>query len=179
MRKLICIHGASEEAFQLIPLLTENPEVELGAIYDAGAGDLRARLTNLDPEVAAVLDAKLTDDADTVARNEQVTAVIDASPDEEFASRFPEAVARGLQVVTPLMARLLWGYSSTSTDRKGDLIQVLHEVLESYNLTIDTSELFQRMLEIALSVTGAEGGSVMLLDPEHQELRVRVAAAEP
>jgi GAF domain-containing protein len=37
-------------------------------------------------------------------------------------------------------------------------------------------ELFRRMLEIALGVTGAEGGSLMLLDPEARELRVRVAA---
>jgi GAF domain-containing protein len=49
-------------------------------------------------------------------------------------------------------------------------------VVESYNLTVDADELFRRMLEIAIGATGAEGGSLMLLDPQARELFVRVAA---
>ncbi|MFB3118338.1 MAG: GAF domain-containing protein, partial [Myxococcota bacterium] len=51
----------------------------------------------------------------------------------------------------------------------------LHEIVESYNLTVDADELFSRVLEIAVAVTGAEGGSLMLLDHSARELRVRVA----
>ena len=102
--------------------------------------------------------------------------MVDASPDAGFAARFPEVSERGVQIVTPLVARLLWGYGGSSRDRKAELLQALHEVVESYNLTIDADELFRRMLEIALGVTGAEGGSLMLLDAEARELRVRVAA---
>jgi signal transduction protein with GAF and PtsI domain len=81
-----------------------------------------------------------------------------------------------VQIVTPLVARLLWGYGGSQRDRKAELLQALQEVVESYNLTVDSDELFRRMLEIALGVTGAEGGSLMLLDTEARELRVRVAA---
>ncbi|MEN8161603.1 MAG: GAF domain-containing protein, partial [Myxococcota bacterium] len=80
-----------------------------------------------------------------------------------------------VQVVSPLTARRLWGYGASGADRKGELLQALHEIVESVNLTIDPSELFERMLEIAMGVTGADGGSLMLLDPERGELRVRVA----
>ncbi len=79
------------------------------------------------------------------------------------------------QIVTPLTARLLWGYGVAPRDRKAELLQALHEVVESVELTIETDELFERMLEIAVGVTGAEGGSLMLLDPESHALRIRVA----
>src|SRR4029079_17845920 len=51
----------------------------------------------------------------------------------------------------------------------------LHEVVDSYNLTIDADELFVRMLEIAIGVTGAEGGSLMLVAESGRDLAVRVA----
>src|SRR5439155_106891 len=79
------------------------------------------------------------------------------------------------QVVSPLTARLLWGLGVPSHDRQADLLQALHEVVDSYNLTVDTDELFVRMLEIAIGVTGAEGGSLMLVDETGGELVVRVA----
>ena len=68
------------------------------------------------------------------------------------------------------------GLGGSPDERKGELLQVLREVVESVDLTIDIDELFTRVLEIALGVTGAEGGSLMLLDPERGELRVKVAA---
>jgi GAF domain-containing protein len=75
-----------------------------------------------------------------------------------------------------LTARLLWCFGSASQNSKADLLTALHEIVESYNLTIDADELFSRVLEIAVAVTGAEGGSLMLLDHAAGELRVRVAA---
>jgi signal transduction protein with GAF and PtsI domain len=100
-------------------------------------------------------------------------AVIDS--EGGFAQRFPETAERGVQVVTPLVARLLWCYGATSPDRKTELLHALHEVVDSYNLTVDPDELFRRMLEIAIGVTDADGGSLMLLDSDRRELRVRIA----
>ncbi len=175
MRKRIGIYGATDETLQLIPLLEANPEVEIAAIYDPDPTALRERLNALEPEIAETLRGRLVPDDSSLADDVRLHAVIDSGSCAPFASSFPEASERGVQVVTPLAARLLWGYGATSSDRKAELLQVLHEVLESYNLTIDTDELFGRMLEIARSVTSADGGSVMLLDPEARELRVRVA----
>jgi GAF domain-containing protein len=99
--------------------------------------------------------------------------VVDSEGD--FASHAPSGPRAALQVVTPLTARLLWGYGVAPRDRKAELLQALHEVVESVDLTIEADELFERMLEIAVGVTGAEGGSLMLLDRDTQMLRMRVA----
>jgi GAF domain-containing protein len=171
MRKRVGIFGATEEALQLIPLLAANPEIEIGAVYDPEAASLRARLSDSDPAAAA----QLTGDLHALCDDPTLYAVVDASADQSFAAAHPELAERGVQIVTALTARLLWAYGSASEDRKAELLQALHEVVESYNLTIDADELFRRMLEIALGVTGAEGGSLMLLDPGSGELRVRVA----
>jgi GAF domain-containing protein len=117
---------------------------------------------------------RLTDDPQALLAP-GIRAVVDAGAGEPFGTRFPEAEGRGLQVVSPLTARLLWGYGVSSPDRKAELLQALHEIVESVNLTVDTDELFGRMLEIAMSVTGADGGSLMLLDAERRTLAVRVA----
>lgn len=63
-----------------------------------------------------------------------------------------------------------------TTERRAELLQALSEVLESVELTIDSSELFTRMLRDAIGATGASGGSMMLLDPATHELRIEVAA---
>ena len=171
MRRRIGIYGATEEALQLIPLLAANPEVELAAVYDPDARAARDRWSASDPELVAFLTEnprELCDDA-------RLHAVVDAGIEPSCGERLPELAERGVQIVPPLTARLLWAYGPASADRKAELIQALHEVVESYNLTIDADELFQRMLEIALGVTGAEGGSLMLLDEAARELRVRVA----
>jgi GAF domain-containing protein len=175
MRKRIAICGASEETLALVPLLEANPEVEIPVVYDPDPVAARARLAQLPPATAERMEARLTDDLGKVAATPGLHAVIDSGLEPPFASSAPDAAASGVQIVAPLTARLLWGYGVSARDHKGELLQALHEVVESYNLTVDTDELFSRMLEIALGVTGAEGGSLMLLDPELGELRVRVA----
>lgn len=175
MRKRIAICGASEEALALVPLLEANPEVEIPVLYDPDPVAARARLAQLPPATAERMEARLTDDLRKVAATPGLHAVIDSGLEPPFASAAPEAAAGGVQIVAPLTARLLWGYGAQVRDHKSELLQALHEVVESYNLTVDTDELFARMLEIALGVTGAEGGSLMLLEPERGELHVRVA----
>lgn len=175
MRKRIAICGASDETLALLPLLEANPEVEIPVVYDPDPVAARARMAQLPPATAERMEPLLTDDLTKVAATPGLHAVIDSGLEPPFASAAPEAAASGVQIVAPLTARLLWGYGVSARDHKGELLQALHEVVESYNLTVDTDELFARMLEIALGVTGAEGGSLMLLDPEQGELHVRVA----
>ena len=176
MRKRIGIYRATEEVRQLIPLLLENPELEIAAIVDPDAESIRQQLGTIDPGVARVLNERLTVDLDALLLDRDLHAVVDASSQGDFAANHPALTDRGTQVVTPLTARLLWCFSHASRNRKSDLLTALHEIVESYNLTVDADELFSRVLEIAVSVTGAEGGSLMLLDHSTRELHVRVAA---
>ncbi len=175
MRRRIALYGGSDEALQLVPLLQANPAVEIVAVYDPNAEALRHRVASLDLESVATLERALTDDPETLRRDPDLYAVVDAGLQPSFASRFPDLLRRGVQVVAPLTARLLWGYGVSARDRKAELLQALHEVVESVELTVDADELFSRMLEIAIGVTGADRGSLMLLDPESEELTVRVA----
>jgi len=176
MRRRVGIFRASDEALALIPLLSANPGIEIVRVHDDDAESITQRFAHMEPGVAALLEQVLDDDIDAFTTDRSLDAVVDASSAGQFANEHPEVTQRGVQVLTPLTARLLWAYGSARTDRKAELLQALHEVVESYNLTIDTDELFTRMLEIALGATGAEGGSMMLLDPETEELSVRVAA---
>jgi GAF domain-containing protein len=176
MRKRIGIYRAAEEARQLIPSLLDNPELEIAAIVDPDAESIRQQFGAIEPGVARVLDEQMTADLDALLLDPDLHAVVDASSRGDFAANHPALTERGIQVVTPLTARLLWCFGSASQNSKSDLLTALHEIVESYNLTIDADELFSRVLEIAVAVTGAEGGSLMLLDHAASELRVRVAA---
>ncbi len=154
-------------------LLSGNPGVEVTRIYDPSASDALERARGIGTALAHAVAPLLVDDAAAFFAEQDFDAIIDSSGD--FASHVPAGPRTALQVVTPLTARLLWGYGVAARDRKAELLQALHEVVESVDLTIEADELFERMLEIAVGVTGAEGGSLMLLDAEAGVLRIRVA----
>lgn len=173
-RRRVALHGASDEALALLPLLSANATLDLAFIFDDDAAGVRARLATRGSESARLAE-RVTNDPAVYERERDLHAVIDASPNAGFSSRFPAVAARGVQIVTPLTARLLFGYGVTARDRKAELLQALHEIVESVDLTVDIDELLSRMLEIAIGVTGAERGSVMLLEPDGRELAVRMA----
>ena len=173
MRRRLGIWGASEESLRLLRLLAANPDVEVERIYDTDVSASLERARNLGAEVAHRIAPILVDDVAAFFAERDFDAIVDSEGD--FASHAPAGPRAALQVVTPLTARLLWGYGVAPRDRKAELLQALHEVVESVDLTIEADELFERMLEIAVGVTGAEGGSLMLLDTEAGVLRMRVA----
>lgn len=173
MRRRLGIWGASEESLRLLRLLSGNPAVEVMRIYDPSASEALERARGLGTALAHATAPLLVDDIDAFFAEQDFDAIIDSSGD--FAAHVPDGPRTALQVVTPLTARLLWGYGVAPRDRKAELLQALHEVVESVDLTIEADALFERMLEIAVGVTGAEGGSLMLLDPGTSVLRIRVA----
>jgi GAF domain-containing protein len=173
MRRRLGIWGASEESLRLLRLLAGNPDVEVDRIFDADIPAALERARGLGAEVSHRIAPILVDDVTAFFAEQDFDAIVDSNGD--FASHVPAGPRAALQVVTPLTARLLWGYGVPPRDRKAELLQALHEVVESVDLTVEADELFERMLEIAVGVTGAEGGSLMLLDKESQILRMRVA----
>jgi GAF domain-containing protein len=175
MRKCVAIYGATIEALQLVAVLEANPDVEIAIVFDPDLETARRRIEALDRDTAERLLARLSDDPGVFEAGSGIHAVIDAGLDPPFGRLVPGTTLRGVQIVSPLTARLLWGYGVSARDRKAELLQALHEVVESVNLTIDADELFSRMLEIAMGVTGADGGSLMLLDSKAQLLAIRVA----
>jgi diguanylate cyclase (GGDEF)-like protein len=173
MRRRIGIWNATEESLRLLRLLASNADVEVVRVYDADPATALERARNIGSALALRLEPLLVDDPSAFFAEQELDAVIDSTG--EFGLRRPPQASGTLQVVTPLTGRLLWGYGVAPRDRKAELLQALHEIVESVDLTIEADELFGRMLEIAVGVTGAEGGSLMLLDREAQVLRIRVA----
>ena len=130
MRRRVGIYGASDEALALIPLLAANPGIEIVCVQDDDPEAVEARMPYLEPGVAALLEQVLTSDPNALAEDTSLDAVIDASSAGGFDEGHPEVAARGVQLVTPLTARLLWGYGTAPVDHKADLLQALHEVVE-------------------------------------------------
>ena len=173
MVRRLGIWGASDESLRLLRLLSGNPDVEVARIFDTDVASALVRARSLGTALAHHIAPLLVDDQAAFLAEQDFDAIIDSVGD--FPSHVPSGPRAALQVVTPLTARLLWGYGVAPRDRKAELLQALHEVVESVDLTIEADELFDRMLEIAVGVTGAEGGSLMLLDPDASVLRIRVA----
>jgi GAF domain-containing protein len=173
MRRRVGIWGASDESLRLLRLLLANPGVEVPRVYDPDVPAALERARSLGNAISSHLAPILVDDVAAFFGEQSYDAIVDARGD--VASHVRARPLPSPQIVTPLTARLLWGYGVAPRDRKAELLQALHEVVESVELTIETDELFDRMLEIAVGVTGAEGGSLMLLDPESHALRIRVA----
>ena len=71
MRKRVGIHGATDESLALIPLLSENPGIEISRVADANADAVIARLSHLEPGLAALLVQVLSADIDGLARPHQ------------------------------------------------------------------------------------------------------------
>lgn len=173
MRRRLGIWGASEESLRLLRLLSGNPDVEVLRIFDDSVASALERARGIGTALAHQVAPLLLDDEAAFFAETEFDAIIDARGD--FASHVPAGPRSAIQAVTPLTARLLWGYGVAPRDRKAELLQALHEVVESVDMTVAADELFERMLEIAVGVTGAEGGSLMLLDPRANVLRIRVA----
>ena len=173
MRRRLGIWGASEESLRLLRLLSGNPDVEVLRIFDDSVASALERARAIGTALAHHVAPLLLDDEAAFFAETEFDAIIDARGD--FASHVPAGPRAAIQTVTPLTARLLWGYGVAPRDRKAELLQALHEVVESVDMTVAADELFERMLEIAVGVTGADGGSLMLLDPHANVLRIRVA----
>ena len=175
MRKRLAIVGHSEEGLSLIPLLEANPDVEICAVLTPEPDAARAALARVEPNLDVRFSGRITQDPQTVLREEGLVALIDAGAPAELEALLSEAPGLGIQVTTPLIAKLLYAFGPVDASRKPDLLQTLAEILESYNLTVDWRGLLSRILQIAVGATGAERGSLMLHDPEQDELRVEVA----
>jgi GAF domain-containing protein len=176
MKRRVGIFGTSPEALCLIEPLARSPRVEVVRVFAPDATALQEDTQTLPPEVVDFVLLVGTDDFSAFTRPDDLSIVIEGSRCGEFRERAPDAVRRGVQIVSPRAAQLLWGPALGARDRKAALIEVLSEIVESVELAADSDDLFGQMLELAIEITGADGGSLMLLDDTAQDLRIRVAS---
>ncbi len=70
---------------------------------------------------------------------------------------------------------MLYAFGPADAMSKSDLLRALRESLDSYDLTHDRRGLLRLVLQIAVTATGADRGSLMLWDERERVLRVEVA----
>ncbi len=173
--KRIAIYGVTEESISLLPQLLTNPEIEVAGIHTYDMGGAQLHLQKLPDPIEEKARELITSDERLFESGTGLHAVIDSRVSPALTRKFPFLVTTDVECLSPLVARLLWGFRDPQADHKQDLLQTLQEIVESYDLTIDTDELFERMLQIAIGATGADQGSLMILEPSTQELLIRMA----
>jgi GGDEF domain-containing protein len=173
MRKRIVIAGTSREGLELLPLLEANPAVEVCALIADAPATALAELQQISPATAQRLAKRVTADADAALAIPGLVAVVDAEASASVRERL--AVAHGIQVLPPPLARMLYAFGPADAMSKPDLLRALRESLDSYDLTHDRRGLLRLVLQIAVTATGADRGSLMLWDERERVLRVEVA----
>ena len=173
MRKRLVIAGHSREGLELAPLLEANPAVEVCAIVSDDPEQARAVLTSVDPAAAQRLAARITSDAGRALAVPGLAAVIDADAPPALRERL--ATARGVPVTTPALARMLYAFGPADAFSKPDLLAALREIMDSADLTRDRRSVLDLVLQVAVTATGADRGSLMLWDEQERALRVAVA----
>ncbi len=149
-------------------MLEAHPDLEIVAIFDADLPAARARFERVDATRAEAQGHLLTDDPAALGREARIHTLIDAA-------RSLHAPEGDVRVLSPLSARLLWGQAPSEAARKAELLEALREVVDAHELSDDADVVAERVLDVAIGATRADAGSVMLLDPESGDLRVRTA----
>lgn len=173
MRKHLVIAGHAREGLELAPLLEANPAVEVCAIVSDDPAAARAALEAIDPACAQRLAPRITGDVERALAVPGLAAVIDADPPPHLRERL--AAARGVPVTTPALARMLYAFGPADAFSKPDLLAALREIMDSADLTRDRRSVLDLVLQVAVTATGADRGSLMLWDPHGRALRVAVA----
>jgi GAF domain-containing protein len=173
VRKQLVIVGHSQEGLELVPLLEANPAVDVRALVSDSPDAIHSALRALDARLAERFADRVSGDLSAALATPGLSAVIDADAPAAMRRRIENT--HGVQVTTPVLAKLLFAFGTADAFSKPDLLQALRETLDSYNLALDRRGLLDRVLQIAVSATGADRGSIMLWDPAARVLRVDVA----
>jgi diguanylate cyclase (GGDEF)-like protein len=186
----VALVGAGDEAMELIVGLLEDDRVVLAAILDPFPRDIPNRVEALlrerKPELLERFHPFLTEDPGRIAVEVPVDVIVDATPPgvHDLAERLHEAITpRSAQRMNVLSARMVWGSkadspaptASPAPDDRRRVLRSLHEIIQAQNLAIDENDLLSLILDTAIRSTGADRGSLMLLDRSDNLLKVRVA----
>lgn len=174
-QRRVGLHGVGAESARLLSQLVENPDLDCVRLYEPDAEAARAVLAAVDPTLLDRSGASIVTSVDALLADPPLDVLVDDGRHGSPRNRVSSAAPDGPQIVSLPTARLLWSHGVAPRDRQSELLEVLGEIVASVDLTIDGKELFARMLEIAVAVTGAAGGSLMLLGPEGRELFIQVA----
>jgi diguanylate cyclase (GGDEF)-like protein len=138
------------------------------------------KLKELGFQLARKFNIRISSDLDALLKNTDMDLIIDASSDPRIRAFLRKTEFESIEIISELSARLLWGYRGedrpgTTLSKHSKLLASLNEIVEAVNLTKDKQQVSSLILKVAIESTGADNGSLMLLDPEEKVLKVEVA----
>ncbi|MBN1503615.1 MAG: GAF domain-containing protein [Candidatus Eisenbacteria bacterium] len=168
-KKKLAIVSLREADLDLIPAVVRDGRWELVVIADADAASVALKLgeimrlpttTSLAGLGSMELDAVVVGDPDSSSVLAQVlgAGVVVLTPEQVLAA---EPAARPQAAVEAAL-----GEAES---------KVLGSLADTLSLALDRQKLLRWILELAIECTGAQCGSIMLLDEKGQELRIAVA----
>jgi len=168
-RKKLAIVGLREADLDLIPAVIKDGRWELVVVADSDAASVALKVGEImrlstTTSVAALgsmeLDAVVLGDPESRAMLAQVL-------DAQVAVLTPEQVLAAEPVAKP---RPVFEPGLGEEESK-----VLGSLADTLSLALDRQKLLRWILELAIECTGAQCGSIMLLDEKGKELRIAVA----
>ncbi len=184
--KTLAVVGANRDGLSLLPLLLNDKSTKVVMIADDNKDAMAFKLGDFGYKLADNLNITLTSNLDDLKKINDIDTIIDASADSTTSDFLSHPEFCNVEVLSSLSARLIWGYKGkdgkvredikkTTRDRQSSLLDSLAEIVDAVKLTLDKKELLSLILKLAMDTTGADKGSLMLLDSEEKVLKVEVA----
>lgn len=182
----VAIVGANKEGLALLAVLERDSSITVQLIADRNPDALVFKLDALGYQLASRYRVRVAPTLDALAESGDLDLVIDASRDVETAAEIRTRKPAGATVMSALSARLLWGTKDPepgpgdrSAERQSALLTGLAEIIGAVDLAANEEELLSLVLSVAIESTGADRGSLLLIDPDEGTLRVRVSEGIP
>jgi diguanylate cyclase (GGDEF)-like protein len=181
--KRIAIVGGNKEGLSLLPILDRQKDIRVVLIVDPNKDALVFKLNELGFRLAQKYHIKISSDLHDLFTQEGLNVIVDASSDPKVRTFLAKKEFTSIEVIGELTARLLWGYreetAGTSPTKQSKLLASLNDIVEAVNLTKDKQQVSSLILQVAIESTGADNGSLMILDPEEQVLKIEVSEGIP
>ncbi|MDB5050742.1 MAG: ggdef domain/hd domain protein [Fibrobacteres bacterium] len=126
-------------------------------------------------QVIKVLNPEL-EDLSRLTQYPHLSMVIDTTHNASIAARLKKLPLKKVDVISGLGARILFcGIRKGHPGEKDGILQSLEEIREALCLTKNKAEIFKVILNTAVKSSGADCGSIMLLDPSKRQLTIESA----
>ncbi len=182
--KNIAVIGANKEGLSLLPILLKDKQSRVCLIVDPNKDAMLFKLKELGYRLSPHIGIPASTDINDVKKIQNLNIIINALSDQATETFLENAQFKDVEKLGTLSTRLLWSVrqesapeaaSVTRGDEQTALLGSLREIVDAVRLTIDRRELLSVILKLATESTRAERGSIMLLSPDDNMLRVEIA----
>lgn len=168
-KRNVALVGLREEDLDLIPAILRDERWQLVSVADEDASSAALRVAEIMrlPATTNIATLASLDVEVAICGNDDARRLVDELLGGRVVTMSPEeALRRVPEHEAPEGVALELGAEES---------QVLGSLTETLNLALDRQKLLRWILDLAIKCTGAECGSIMLLDDEGRELRIAMA----